>query len=140
MTFVTSHIVLQHPILSALKNVQISTLSEFDKIRRVSYISRDDSNGEIRFVIQDLKKFQIFTEMTILPFFRKLEFSRVLQQQRRWAHPLSAGDRGVVVGVEVQGHQTRNQPHEGSSKRLSSGLHRRPGTKNRIPIHIRGAM
>ena len=140
MTFVTSHIVLQHPILSTSKNVQIPTLSKFNKIQRVSYISRDDSNGEIRFVIRDLEKFQIFTEMVILPFFRKLEFSRVLQQQRRWAHLLSAGDRGVVVGAKVQGHPTRNQPHEGSSKRPSSGIHRRPSTKNRIPIHSRGAM
>ena len=38
----------------------------------------DDSNGEVRFVIRGLEKFQILTEITILPFFRKLEFSRVL--------------------------------------------------------------
>ena len=61
------------------KNVQIPTISEFDEIRLGSYILREDSNGEVRFVIRDLEKFRIFTEITILPFFRKLEFSRVSQ-------------------------------------------------------------
>ena len=42
------------------------------------------------------------------------------------------------MGVEVQGHPARNQPHEGSGKGSSSGLHGRPGTKNRISIHRRG--
>ena len=41
--------------------------------------------------------------------------------------------------AEVQGHPAGNQPHEGSSKGLSSGLHGRLGTTNRIPIHNRGA-
>ena len=72
VTFVTSHVVLPHPILGASKNVQIPTVSEFDKIRRGSYISQDDSKGVIRFIIRDLEKFQIFTEITILPFFQKL--------------------------------------------------------------------
>ena len=36
--------------------------------------SHGDSNGEVRFVIRDLEKFWIFTEITILPFFRKLDF------------------------------------------------------------------
>ena len=74
VTFVTSH-VLRHPILDASKNVQIPTVSKFDEIQRVSYILQDDSNGEICFVIRDIEKFQIFTEITIFPFFRKLEFS-----------------------------------------------------------------
>ena len=64
--------------LSKKKNVQIPTVSEFDEIRRVSYISRDNSNGEVRFVIRDLEKKIIFAEITILPFLRKLEFSGVL--------------------------------------------------------------
>ena len=34
--------------------------------------------GVIRFIIRDLEKIHIFTKMTILPFFQKLEFSRVL--------------------------------------------------------------
>ena len=63
----------------ASKNVKIPTVSEFDEIRRGSYISRDDSNGEVRFIIRDLEKFRILTEITILPFFRKLDFSQVLQ-------------------------------------------------------------
>ena len=74
MTFVTSHIVLQHPILSASKNVQILTLLEFDKIRRVSYILRDDSNGEIRFVIRDLKNFRFLPKWPFYPFFENWNF------------------------------------------------------------------
>ena len=69
VTFVTSNFFLRHPILGASKNVQILIVLEFDEIRRVSYISEDDSNGEIRFVIRDLEEFWIFTEITILPFF-----------------------------------------------------------------------
>ena len=61
MTFVTSHV------------------SEFDEIRSGSLISREDSNGEVRFIIRDLEKFRILTEITVLPFFQKLEFFRVLQ-------------------------------------------------------------
>ena len=33
---------------------------------------RDDSNGEIHFVIRDLEKFWVLTKITILPFFRKI--------------------------------------------------------------------
>ena len=43
------------------------------------------------------------------------------------------------MGAKVQGHPTRNQPHEGSGKRPNSRLHGRPSTTNRIPIHRRGA-
>ena len=82
VTFFTSNIVLRHPKRDASKNVPTPTVSEFDEIRRASYISRDDSNGAIRFIIRDLEnKFRIFnrnynfvTEITILPFFQKLEF------------------------------------------------------------------
>ena len=42
------------------------------------------------------------------------------------------------MGVEVQGHPARNQPHESSGKGPSSSLHGRPGTTNRISIHGRG--
>ena len=66
---------MSHTTLVASKNVQILTVLEFDEIQR----SRDDSNGEIRFIIRDLEKFWIFTEMTILPFFRKLDFLGVSQ-------------------------------------------------------------
>ena len=34
VTFVTSHVVLRHPILDASKNVQIPTVSEFDALAR----------------------------------------------------------------------------------------------------------
>ena len=64
------------PVVS--KNVKISTVSEFDEIRRGSWISQDDSNGEVHFVIRDLEKFRISIEITILPFFRKLEIYQVL--------------------------------------------------------------
>ena len=62
-----------------LEKREILTVSEFNEIRRGSYISRDDSNGEVRFIIRDLKFFWILTEITISPFFIKLEFSLVLQ-------------------------------------------------------------
>ena len=61
VTFVASKIVLRHPNRDASKNVPTPTVSEFDEILRASYISRDDSNGEIRFVIRDLEnKLRIF--------------------------------------------------------------------------------
>ena len=86
VTFVASKIVLRHPNRDALKNVSTPTISEFYEILRASLISRDDSNDTIRFVIQDLEnKFQIFNrnynfviEITILPFFQKLEFSGLI--------------------------------------------------------------
>ena len=62
-----------------LEKREIPTTSESNEIRRGYLILRDDFNGEVRFVIRDLEKFWIFTEITILPFLRKLEFSRVLQ-------------------------------------------------------------
>ena len=82
VTFVASKNVLRHPNRDALKNVRTPTVSEFDEILRTSYISRDDSNGAIHFVIRDLEnKFRIFNrnnnfviEITILPFFQKLKF------------------------------------------------------------------
>ena len=43
------------------------------------------------------------------------------------------------MGAEIQGHLTRTQPHEGSSKGASSSLYGRPGATNRISIHSRGA-
>ena len=84
MTFVTSHVPQTRftaPDTRCIEKREISIVLEFDEIRRGSYISRDDSNGEIRFVIRDLEKFWVFTEITVLPSFRKLEFSRVLQSQ-----------------------------------------------------------
>ena len=82
VTFVASKIILRHPKHDASKNVSTPTISEFYEILRASYISRDDSNGAICFVIRDLEnKFRIFNrnnnfeiKITILPFFQKLEF------------------------------------------------------------------
>ena len=82
VTFVASKIVLRHPNRDALKNVSTPTISEFYEILRASQISRDDSNGAIRFIIRYLEnRFRIFNqnnnfviEITILPFFQKLEF------------------------------------------------------------------
>ena len=81
-TFVTTKIVLRHPNRNASKNVPTPTVSEFHEILRASKNLRDDSNGEIFFVIRDLEnKLRIFNrnnnfviEITILPFFQKLEF------------------------------------------------------------------
>ena len=36
---------------------------------------------------------------------------------------ISAGDRGAVMGAEVQGHLARAQPYEGSNKGSNSGLY-----------------
>ena len=82
MTFVTTKIFLRHPNRDASKNVSTPIVSKFHDILRASYNSRDDSNGAIRFVIRDLEnKLRIFNrnynfviEITILPFFQKLEF------------------------------------------------------------------
>ena len=71
VTFVTSQVVFRHPKLDASKNVQILSVLEFDEFRRGSEISRDDSNGEIHFIIRDLEnKFCIFNrnyDFTIFP-------------------------------------------------------------------------
>ena len=55
MTFIASKIILRHPNSDASKKVSTPTVLEFDEILRANYISRDDSNGEIRFVIRDLE-------------------------------------------------------------------------------------
>ena len=55
-----------------LEKYEIPTASEFDEIRHGSYISQDDSNGEVRFVIRDLEKIRILTEITILSFLREI--------------------------------------------------------------------
>ena len=55
VTFVASKIVLRHPKRDASKNVSTPIVSEFDEILRANYISQDDSNGAIRFVIRDLE-------------------------------------------------------------------------------------
>ena len=89
VTLMTSKIVLRHLNRDASKNVSTPTVSEFYEILRASYISRDDSNGEIRFIVQDLEnKFWIFnrnynfvTEITILPFFPEIRISWVLQKE-----------------------------------------------------------
>ena len=57
---------------------------------------RDDSNGEVRFVIRDLEKFQIFIEITILPFLRKLEFSGVPQLRQQYQNILNLFDPLIV--------------------------------------------
>ena len=69
------------PDTRCLEKREIPIVSEFDEIRRGSYILPDDSNDEVRFVIRDLEKFRIFTKITVLPFFRKFEFSQVLQHK-----------------------------------------------------------
>ena len=68
-----------HPTPHASKNVKSRpprNLTKFDVVAKFQEII---STKKVRFVIRDLEKFQIFTEITILPFLRKLEISRVLQ-------------------------------------------------------------
>ena len=55
VTFVASKIVLLHPKLDVSKIVPTPTVSENYEILRANLISRDDSNGEICFVIRDLE-------------------------------------------------------------------------------------
>ena len=69
---------------------------------------RDDSNGEILFVIRDLEnKFHIFnrnnnfvTEITILPFFQKLEFLR--------SYSKNLGIVPVKTPIDVNLHLSKN--------------------------------
>ena len=73
--FVASKICLRHPKCDASKNVPIPTVSENYEILHANYISRDDSNGAIFFVIRDLenqlrifnRNHNIVIEITILP-------------------------------------------------------------------------
>ena len=53
--FVASKIALWHPKLDASKNVSTPIVSEYYEILRANQISRDDPNGEIRFIVQDLE-------------------------------------------------------------------------------------
>ena len=55
VAFVASKTDLRHPKRDASKNVPTPTVSENYEILRADQISRDDSNGEIRFVIRDLE-------------------------------------------------------------------------------------
>ena len=55
VTFVASKIVLCHSKRDASKNVPTPTVSEYYEILRANWIFRDDSNGEICFVIRDLE-------------------------------------------------------------------------------------
>ena len=73
----TSHFTT--PDTWCLEKREIPTVSKFDEIRHGSYILRDDSNGEVRFIIRDLENFRILTKITILPFFIKLDFLGVSQ-------------------------------------------------------------
>ena len=66
-----------------LEKREIPTVSEFDEIRRDSYILREDSNGEVCFVIRDLENFQvlaciILVKLPFCPFSEKMKISRVL--------------------------------------------------------------
>ena len=59
--FVVPKIVLRHQKRDASKNVSTPTVSENYEILRANSISRDDSNGKIRFIIRDLEnKLRIF--------------------------------------------------------------------------------
>ena len=79
VTFVTSNIVLRHPKRDALKNVQISTVSEFDEFNVLARFCETIPmvKSVSSFEIQRIS-FGFLTKITILPFLRKIGFSRVL--------------------------------------------------------------
>ena len=91
VTFVASKIVLRHPKRDASKNVSTPTVSEFYEILRAIYISRDDSNGEIRFIIRDpenkfwifLPKLQFYNQNYDFALFPEIGISRVLHSPLR---------------------------------------------------------
>ena len=67
--------VIRHP---CLKIYEILTVSESNEIRLGSWILQDDSNGEVRFIIRDLKNFRFLActtttnyRFTIFPGFYK---------------------------------------------------------------------
>ena len=82
VAFVASKTDLRHPKCDASKNVPTPTVLENYEILRADQISRDDSNGEIHFVIRDIEnKLRIFNrnynfviKITILPLFQNLKF------------------------------------------------------------------
>ena len=59
-----------------LEKREIPTTSESDEIRHSYQISRDDFNGEVRFVIRDLEKILDFYRNYDFSFFEKIGFSR----------------------------------------------------------------
>ena len=70
--FVTSNIVLRHQKRDASKNMQIPTISEFDvlaRFRDTIPTVKSVSSSEIQRI-----NFGFLTEITILPFLRKLDF------------------------------------------------------------------
>ena len=110
VTFVASKIFLRHPKRDASKNVPTPTVSEYYEILSANWIFRDDSNGEIRFVIRDLEnKLRIFnrnynfvTEITIFALFPEIGISRVLQNKSmRWI-PNLADWRSQDLGSKGQ--------------------------------------
>ena len=57
-----------------LEKNEIQIVSEFDEIRRGSWISQDDSNGEVCFIIRDLEKKKFQPKLPFYPFSEKLNF------------------------------------------------------------------
>ena len=117
VTFVATKIVLRHPNCDASKNVSTPTISEFYEILYARYISRDDSNGEIRFVIRDLEnKLRIFnrnnnfvTKITILPFFQKLEFLGSYKRNN---------DRIVCINSNNYSHISKDKKEKENEKKF----------------------
>ena len=57
VTHMTCHVSSDTP---CLEKREIMTVLEFNKIRLGNYISQDEFNDKVHFVIQDLEKFQVF--------------------------------------------------------------------------------
>ena len=60
------------PDTRCLEKCEIPTVTEFDEIRRGSYILRNDSNDEICFVIRDLEKISDFDQNYHFTIFKKI--------------------------------------------------------------------
>ena len=64
-------LLLVSPDTRCLEKREILTILESHEIRLGNYISRDDSNGEVRFLILDLEKLQVFN----LYYYRNYRFT-----------------------------------------------------------------
>ena len=71
-----SQAVILHPTHGASKDVKFRLSRNSTKF---DVVARFRETIPMVIVIRDLEKLWILTEIIILPFFRKLEFSRVLQ-------------------------------------------------------------
>ena len=102
--------VLRHPTLGALKNVNFLLSRNSTKFDMLTRFHETILTVKSSFCIRDLEKFRISTKITILPFFRKLEFSQVL-------HPMQTRSKSGFFKPRVYATS-----HLNSSKHPSNSL------------------